>query len=68
MENAHDTRSIYGTLFYEFNTDENLARSYFYIYFFIRRILYSLILVNVADIPIVQITLCLILSLAVNLT
>ena len=58
----------YGTLFYEFNTDENLARSYFYIYFFIRRILYSLILVNVADIPIVQITLCLILSLAVNLT
>ena len=58
-------KSLYGTLFYEFNSDENLSTSLYYTFFFARRFIYSLVLFLLLDYPIIQMTLCIILSLAV---
>ena len=59
-------KSLYGTLFYEFNSDENLSTSLYYTFFFARRFIYSLVLFLLLDYPIVQMTLCITLSLAVS--
>ena len=66
--NVEEYKSLFGTLFYEFNTDEDLATSYFYTFFFIRRLLYACILFGFGSYPIVQLALCTILSLAVIFT
>ena len=63
--NVEEYKSLFGTLFYEFNTDENLATSYFYTYFFLRRLLYGIVLFILIDNPIIQVSICVTLSLAV---
>lgn len=63
--NKDEFKSLYGTLFYEFNSDENMATSYYYTFFFTRRLLYSIILFSLLSYPIFQMTTCIILSLAV---
>lgn len=65
-ENAIEYKNLYGTLFYEFNTDENLASSNFYIYFFLRRIAYCAILFLLSDVAILQMSLSITISLAVS--
>ena len=67
-ENNEEYKSLFGTLFYEFNTDENLATSYFYTFFFMRRIFYVLVLFFLGGYPILQMVMCIILSLAVIVT
>lgn len=63
--NKEEYKPLFGTLFYEFNTDENLANSYFYTFFFLRRLIYALILFLISDFAILQMSLCVTLSLAV---
>ncbi|OMJ95266.1 hypothetical protein SteCoe_1482 [Stentor coeruleus] len=63
-ENVDEYKNLYGTLFYEFNTDENLASSNFYIYFFLRRLAYCAILFLLSDIAILQMSLSITISLA----
>jgi hypothetical protein len=68
MGNTDEYKNLYGTLFYEFNTDENLASSNFYIYFFLRRLAYCAILFLLSDVAILQMSLSITLSLAVIFT
>ena len=63
--NKDEFKSLYGTLFYEFNSDENMSTSYYYTFFFARRLIYSIVLFALLDYPLFQMCLCIILSLAV---
>lgn len=49
--------SLYGTLFYEFNDDKGLNTSNFYVFFFLKRAVYGLILLLLGDYGILQMSL-----------
>lgn len=68
---VHDSDEInanYGTLFYEFNNDKGLARSQYYFYYFVRRIIYMSIQFFMRDYPLTQLTLNIVLSITVSIT
>lgn len=60
-EEEFDT--MYGTLFYEFNNDKGLTASNFYVFFFLKRGAYGLILILLRNYGIIQMTLSIILSI-----
>ena len=59
------TMSLYGSLFYEFKDDSGAIRSHYYTLFFMRRLLFVVVLFVLEDYPIIQICLCEIFTLAV---
>ena len=58
----------WGTLFNEFNNDKGIGSSQYYFFFFSRRIVFICILLFLQDIPIVQLTLNITLSVTVLFT
>lgn len=56
--------TMYGTLFYEFNNDKGVMTSNFYVFFFLKRATYGIILMLLRGYGVVQMTLILILSFA----
>ena len=58
----------YGTLFDEFNMDQGLTSSQFYMFFFFKRLFYIWILILVRNYPILQLILNILLSIIVKNT
>ena len=60
--------NVWASLFYEFKEDSGAAQSHFYTIFFLRRIVFITILFVLQDYPVIQMSLCEILMLAVFIT
>jgi hypothetical protein len=58
----------YGSLFYEFTNDSSLMTSYFYCFFFLRRILYVIILFSLTEFSKIQLVLIIFLTFLVSFT
>lgn len=65
IQDAEEVSAEWGTLFYEFNNEKGLGNSQFYFYFFLRRILYIVIMIFLRDWPIIQLSLNCTLSITV---
>jgi hypothetical protein len=61
-EDQEEFDTMYGTLFYEFNNDKGVMTSNFYVFFFLKRAAYGIILMLLRGYGVVQMTLILILS------
>ena len=66
--NDNGIMSLYGTLFSEFSNTENLSSSLFYVFFFLRRMLYIVIILFIPNIGLLKLTLNLIVFLSVIFT
>ena len=66
--NDNGIMSLYGTLFSEFSNTENLSSSLFYVFFFLRRMLYIVIILFIPNIGLLKLTLNLIVFLSVIIT
>ena len=64
-DDSEEAKANWGTLFYEFNNDKGIGSSMFYFFFFARRIFYIVIQFFLQDYPIIQLTLNIVLSVAV---
>ena len=63
-EEKIEYESMYGTLFYEFNDDKGLMASNFYVYFFIKRGFYGVILMLLGNYGLLQMSLIVTICLA----
>ena len=57
QQEAEEFESLYGTLFYEFNDDKGLGTSNFYVFFFLKRAAFGVILIFLGSYGILQMSL-----------